>query len=334
MKVLKSYVALAAGALVALSSCSEGQYWNEPSDKGQVIAFPKPTASIQLQPTQSAPDSYTVTISRTDNRGALDVQIVNKSSNPDVLTGPSSVSFADGSYTADYVISIGDIEPGVVYADTISVVQPETNSIIHPDAKNMQFIFNLTQVLSWSVLTKDAIYYDNLVANIYGAAAFANFPVKVTVEKCDNFDGYYRIVEPFADFKQYGLGVAKGGYILIDARDPEHIFVPLSDTGMIDGDNTIEIETISTYFMDNGKPASALPAIYWGTMKDDVISFAPFNGAAPNSNFIFFSGSDGPYLCDVQFTLDLSPDAPAQVSKPNKSIKDALIANPAPFIMK
>lgn len=324
-------MALAAVAVLGLVSCSEGQYWNEPADKGDIVAFAKPAATISLQPSESAPESYTVTVSRSDNRGELQVPVTLTTKYPDVLSGPESVTFANGSFTADYVISIGDVEPGVAYSATLAVQQPQEGALTHPDSKNLTFTLNLTQVLSWSVLTEHAIYYDNIVADLYGASDFANYPAEVTVVKCDNFDGLYRILEPFKDFNEYGLAVQNGGYIEIDARDPEHIFVPTSPTGILDGGEAlIEIMTISNYFMDKGTPASDMPEVFWGKFADNKFTFSAFAGAASNGMFIAYIGGQGPYICDVDFTLDLAPAA----EKPAKiTVKSGKATMSSPFVI-
>lgn len=320
MKILKSYMALAAGTVLLMASCSEGQYWTEPADMGQVVAFTKPAASISLQPTETAPSSYTVTLSRSINQGDLNVPVTLAvdESYADVLTGPTSVSFADGSYTADYTINIGTIEPGNTYKAVLSVTQPDANALVHPDSQNLSFSFSISQVLSWSRVTDHAIYYDYIIADMYGVSSLAGYPLEVSVDKCDNFDGLYRILNPYTEFAAIGLAVQNGGYIEVDARDPNRVYVPLSPTGVLDGGtDAMELESLASYFLERGNPADALPAIYWGSFKDNVITINAFNGAASNASFVCYFGGVGPYLSDSDFVLDLAPSAkmPAKVAK-------------------
>lgn len=313
-------MALAAGALVAFASCSEGQYWNEPADKGQVVAFTKPAGSITLQPTETAPSSYTVTLSRSINAGDLNVPVTLAvdSAYIDVLTGPASVTFANGSYTADYTISIGDIEPGNTYKAVLSVAQPDSTALIHPNSQNLTFTFNISQVLSWSRVTDHAIYYDYVIANMYGVSDLAGYPLEVSVDKCDNFDGLYRILNPYMEFKKVGLAVEKGGYIEVDAQNPARVYMPLSPTGVLNGGvDPMELESLASYYLEHGNPADALPAVCWGTFKDNVVTLKAFNGAASNSSLVCYLGGKGPYLCDVDFILDLAPSSskPAKVAR-------------------
>lgn len=178
----------------------------------------------------------------------------------------------------------------------------------------------------WSTVSENAVYTDNMIAALYGVSSFANYQMEVTVQKSDDYEGLYRIVNPFAEFAQYGLDVADFGSIEFDASDPDHVYFPLSDTGVRDGSDALSVMSISYYFMLNGTAASALPDIYWGTYKDNKVTLPAFNGAASNSNFLAMFGNDGPYLCDADFTLEFS----ASASKPGKiakSLKNAISRN-------
>lgn len=182
----------------------------------------------------------------------------------------------------------------------------------------------------WTTVTEDAVYTDNIVATMFGASNFANYQATVTVQKSDDYEGLYRIVNPFADFAQYGLDVADFGSIEFDASDPDHVYFPLSDTGILDGGDAMSLMSISYYFMLNGTAASELPEIYWGTYKDNKVTLPAFNGAASNSNFVAMFGNDGPYLCDADFTLEFSASA-AKPGKIAKSLKNAISRNLTPL---
>lgn len=54
MKTNISYAILAATAILTLGSCSEGQYWTEPADKGAVVAFAKPALSMSVPAKETA----------------------------------------------------------------------------------------------------------------------------------------------------------------------------------------------------------------------------------------------------------------------------------------
>lgn len=311
-------MALAAAAVFSLASCSEGQYWTEPADKGEVVAFTKPAVQLSVQPTETAPESYTVTVSRSINQGELVVPVTLTTDYPEVLSGAESVTFANGSFTADYVINIAGIEPGVTYNAVLSLTQPDEDALTHPDSQNLTFRFSINQVLTWSVVTENAVYYDNIIADMFGASDFANYPLQVTVIKCDNFEGLYRIVDPYKEFEQYGLEVEDGGYIEFDASDPDRVYFPLSDTGVRDAGDAMSVMSLAYYYMANGTHPEIIPDIMWGSFKDNKITLGAFNGAAQNSDLLVYFGDAGPYLCDVDFTLDLAPVA----AKPSKIVRN------------
>ena len=171
--------------------------------------------------------------------------------------------------------------------------------------------------LGWTTVSEDAVYTDNMIAALFGAASFADFPMEVTVQKSDDYEGLYRIANPFKEFEQYGLEVADFGSIVFDASDPDHVYFPLSDTGVRDGSDALSVMSISYYYMANGTDPSEIPDIMWGTYKDNTVTLNAFNGAAQNSNFVAYFGEDGPYLCDADFTLEFDASAPS--SKPGRN---------------
>ena len=144
-----SYAIMASVAILTLGSCSEGQYWNEPADKGNVVAFTKPAVNLSIAADATAPSSYEVTINRSQSQSEQTVDVTFETKDTKVLSGPSSVTFKAGENTATYVITIGEIIPGVNYAATLSVKNPE-DALTHVAADNLKFNFNLTQQLTWT----------------------------------------------------------------------------------------------------------------------------------------------------------------------------------------
>lgn len=162
--------------------------------------------------------------------------------------------------------------------------------------------------LGWTTVSEDAVYTDNMIATLFGAPSFADFPMYVTVQKSDDYEGLYRIANPFKEFD--GLEVADFGSIVFDASDPDHVYFPLSDTGVRDSGDAMSVMSISYYYMANGTDPSEIPDIMWGTYKDNKVTLNAFDGAAKNSNFLAYFGEDGPYLCDAGFTLEFMPPHP------------------------
>lgn len=184
---------MAAAAVLILGSCSEGQYWNEPADKGQVVAFAKPAATVTVPATGTAPSSYTVTVYRSQTNGELTVPVeLIVSDTTGVLSGPANVTFENGKNTADYTLSIGDLMPGVTYSASLGVEAPDSTVLTHPDAQNLKFTFNISQALSWTPAGTAALQSSWWVGN--------EVPAEVQIEE-GNWpvagERLFRLVQPY-----------------------------------------------------------------------------------------------------------------------------------------
>lgn len=109
MKYFKLFL-LSAAALVAFSSCNqEEQYqWGpqDPSEKDEVY-FATSVANEELEPAQNI---YTITVSRVNTTGALNVPIIVVNNQDNVFTVPASVDFNAGAKTAKLDIDISKME--------------------------------------------------------------------------------------------------------------------------------------------------------------------------------------------------------------------------------
>lgn len=146
MKINRIALSFFAVSAMMLASCSEGKYWDEPSDAGQVYAFPKPVETVSVPADGTIPSCYDVTITRNNNGGEVTVPVSFTSNSP-LLTGASSVTFAAGSSSAVYKINIAEgVKAGLSYTAKLVLTEDE-NTLIHVDSKNLSYSFNLSQVL-------------------------------------------------------------------------------------------------------------------------------------------------------------------------------------------
>lgn len=188
---------MAVAAVLILGSCSEGQYWTEPTDKGQVIAFVKPAESISVAPTENL-DSYTLKVYRSQTEGDLDVNL-SFSNDSTVFSAPASVHFNNGENCADFVIAIAPLTPGDSYSTTVSVTEPE-GILTHPDSRNTKFTLSVTKILSWSSLGT-GYFYDGWVMGDVDA-----YPVEIM--KVDGLERY-RVMNPYKAYYASELGQAE-----------------------------------------------------------------------------------------------------------------------------
>lgn len=274
---------MAAAAVVALGSCSEGQYWTEPANKGQVIAFVKPAETITLAATENM-DSFTVKVNRSQSSGDLDYPVKFTTNAAGVLNGPSSVIFKSGENVADYTISIGDLVPGTTYTATVELTEPE-GSITHPDAQNLKYTFTISKTLTWTSIGTgsflDAWVMDN-----------AEAPYEVEIMKVEGVERY-RVMNPYKEYYESPLASAGLGEWLVEgATGPEYVEFWENEDGKL------SFNSYSTGLFYEGNPSQVIGAYSWsafnasaGYTGDNDIWYEP--GFAVLSPVYYINGLGG-----------------------------------------
>lgn len=169
---------------------------------------------------------------------------------------------------------------------------------------------------NWTPITKDAVYTDYLIPYLF-MDDITPFELTVQVDASDEFEGLYRITNPYAVFADQ-LDIADFGCIEFEMYDADHINFPLSDTGILYGGAPVEITSFGNYYMMNGYGAEDVPGILWGTYKDNKITLNALNQQNAASFLIFIDGVG--YYFDYDFELNLKPgEAAAKPSAKNLS---------------
>ncbi|MDE6017851.1 MAG: hypothetical protein K2G85_03440 [Muribaculaceae bacterium] len=152
----------------------------------------------------------------------------------------------------------------------------------------------------WTTVTKDGVFTDYLISYLYEE----DEPIELTVQvdKSDEFEGLYRISNPYAVFADQ-IPLAKFGCIQFEMIDEDHVNFPLSDTGIIINGSNIQIMSLANYYMMSGYEASEIPAPYWGTFKDNKITLNAIN-EEDDTSFLLLLGTKI-YDFDYDFALDL-----------------------------
>ena len=212
MKFNIKHTFVAAAAILSLASCSEGEYWTEPADKGQVIAFVKPAENVAIPATENL-DSYTVTAYRSQTAGDLEVP-VKFSNDSTVFSAPATINFKNGENSAEYVISIAPLTPGTSFSTTVSVSVPE-GTITHPDSRNLSFTLTVSKTLSWSSLGKGT-YFDGFVMD------GAEEPYSVEIMKADGLPRY-RVMNPYKEYYTTIGPEFNGDWLPTGATGPQYV---------------------------------------------------------------------------------------------------------------
>lgn len=184
---------------LALGACSEGQYWDEPSNPGKVFAFEKPAETISIPANDDFPSTIDVVVSRNSNEGEATVPVTFTSSD-DLITGPASVTFANGSYTATYTISLADgLFAGVNYTASIDLDQPK-DAMVHVKPENLSYTLRISKVLvlDWQPAGTAAAMSD------WGQTAA---PVDIAIEVATNYpSSELRICRMISPYKSLDPG--------------------------------------------------------------------------------------------------------------------------------
>lgn len=245
MKLNKITAFLGALAAVAFVSCSEGQYWNEPTKVSDVYAFVKPAETLSIPADGQIPSSFEVTVSRNSNGEAATVPVTFKSSSP-LLTGAGEVSFAAGSNSATYTINIADgVKAGINYKATLSLAQPK-DSLEIVKKENLLFTFNLSQVL---VLRWEAAGTAALTETLFGASDPTDVPVLKAVNWPTDGEQLMKLESPY--YYMFGEDSAKGcdiSFILNDQDEAVRMQSNWQYTGIyLDGDGYCFFGTPANY---------------------------------------------------------------------------------------
>ncbi|MDE6536402.1 MAG: hypothetical protein K2K82_10410 [Muribaculaceae bacterium] len=177
----------------------------------------------------------------------------------------------------------------------------------------------------WTVIAEDVPWTSGIISAVYGGNYDEDFLVNVS--KSDKFDDYYRIDNPMADSDYIGdlTGTTHGKFGSIDfVIDEGLVYFPYSKIGVIEGSDEWEIGSYAYDMLAEGLELSEIPASLFGTVKNEVVSLPASTlqneyGIVPN--FVLFVGEDGPYRCNMDFSISIKntvAGAPAKkASKPS-----------------
>lgn len=167
-----------------LAACSSDGYWDKAPETEGKYSFDQASQNYSVSANEEF-NEVTVRLTRTHSVGDETLPIVAEFSD-EALSGASSVTFANGSNTAEYVISVGELEIGVPYTATLTMdgASLSTSGI----AVTKISIFKDYNWLSVGT----AQVYSSWVGN-WGENGLLGSGIKVPVEKAEGVDGLYRL---------------------------------------------------------------------------------------------------------------------------------------------
>lgn len=229
MKLYKSFLVVTALAGAMLTSCSDSGYWDEATSadlgNGKTYSFNNSTLQYEFPATEQLEGTdVEIVITRGTTQGEVTLPITAVFSDDEALSGPESVTFADGSNTAAYPVHFNKelipgkklmvkltIDPKELGIDTIAVpadlpenATPEDSAKYEADMEAYEIAYETYENrLKNYKLTTTATFTKELVWTEVGKCTFVDYNFSDSGAAEDvvilNAEGtnQYRIVTPF-----------------------------------------------------------------------------------------------------------------------------------------
>lgn len=242
------------------------------------VYFPaqKGLGNIQIEPDD--PTTMKFIVRRTNSRGEIRVP-VSISSNYPVFT-VDEIVFEDGSPVSELVVHFPSAKIAVTYDCTLRV---EGDEFVSKYSSNPSHInFSVTRV-KWNDVIgpngettgrwRDGIFPE------WFAVTYPNLERSIVLQERDDMPGFYRTFDVYnADYlgtmfasNVSSLCVAQN-YTYIDATNPEKVWIPTFETGVI-MHSDYGMMSIASYVAENSDDFDPSIASVYGTLKEGVIEF-------------------------------------------------------------
>ncbi len=124
----------------------------------------------------------------------------------------------------------------------------------------------------WTTISQNGLFVNNL----FSALADQNLEehLDVVIQKSDEFDGLYRIVNPFVDSElvsDFGMTFDKFGSIEFAEIADGIVYFPLAETGIIFNGKSLGLLSYSYYLIANGVNPNQIPMELYGTFSDNKV---------------------------------------------------------------
>lgn len=165
----------------------------------------------------------------------------------------------------------------------------------------------------WTVIAEDVPWTSGIISALYGGDYDED--LLVNVSKSDKFEGYYRIDNPLADSGFIGAptGTTLAPFGSLEfVIDEDLVYFPFSKLGVLEGGDDWELASYAYLMLANEVDFSQIPLSLFGTVTNDVVSLP---AAAEGTNFVFYVGNDGPYICNMDFSISIKPNVAAAPAK-------------------
>jgi hypothetical protein len=251
MKKIKTILGLFAFALL-LSACAQ--------EDGALYENPDGATKVSLASTRYIADlvpedgtEIKLAVQRTDANGAFDARFSFKT-NSSLFTMADTVAHFTNGETTTYltVTHAGSEQMGVVDTYTLSVsLAADAADLLSPGGNSTQTL-TIRRRLTWE--TGIGTWKDGIISSIFSGVPALTYPV--SVQQAEEAPGLYRMVNPYGfevyEFTESGDVVSNPCYVLIDATNPNEVFIDRTGIGIDYGYGEISIVS-AAYATHSGK---------------------------------------------------------------------------------
>lgn len=239
-------------------------------------------------PTQDFPDEFdptdpcvvTVRAMRTNSKGSITVPVEIRQSEGDVFS-VAPIAFEDGQTETSFDITFPNAELGTEYSVSVSVTDPKYAKVYgtqktYVDIRLSRVKWEPVKDASGGGKDGIALYRDDFFTTFYSVA---NAEYEVEVQENTGKPGIYRLKNVYgADFPYNDPGDwddSKDHYMVINAEDPESVYIDFQGTGCAWGDDgEFFVCSIAGLRLSQGKTKAEVKALgVFGTLNNGVITF-------------------------------------------------------------
>lgn len=266
-----------AAAAIALSSCKEEEFTpGDPDVDGCYgVYFPEQETDLTLDPADET--SLTIYVRRDSTLTSESLTVPYEfHDDTGVFRCEDDIYFPADSVETTITVTFDDADIGTTYTCYIQVTDPQYFSQYSSYASGIDISILREK---WNLLG-NCTYTDDLLGGVFGADPIT---YSVPIEENDLQPGLFRLLYPYGEIYPYNDSYDDGTAdwdlendwnIVVDATDPDRVFIDYQFLGIDWGYGPIYVESMASYYYRNGNSSDAIyNAGYYGTYKNGVITF-------------------------------------------------------------
>ena len=307
-----SYLALVGILAAALSACSSDfDYTGAAVPANQVYFSNTEPSTIQIDKNAG---SFNITLHRVDSVGQLTVPLTFTPGEGNIYTVPASVTFADGSKTADIKVTYdpATAKYGSSTGGTIAVSGADIDNTY--GLSSYTFTAGATEWVDFAENKSVGSYREDMLTSLFKVE---NVVYDVKIQKSIVNEGMYRMVNVYSKNYPYNedgdYDTSKDYYWVINATDPDHVYFETYNSEMAWSYGQFSFTSMVAYFLSKGntleKIKQAKPELF-GTLKNGIITMPAKSMLVSMANY-----NDGEWLYG-------NPNGKLAVALPGYTIAD------------